>query len=68
MSYFRHGDPLEDFNRYDMEKERRLARRPVCSCCGHRIQDETAIYKDGEWTCEKCVDENRVIVEDYLDE
>ena len=68
MRYFRHGDPLEDFDRYDIEKERRLARMPVCSECGHRIQDETAIFRDSVWTCEKCINEYRVIVEDYLDE
>ena len=52
----------------EMELERRLARRPVCDRCGQRIQDETAILKDGKWMCEGCLDNLRVLVEDYIDE
>lgn len=68
MSYFRHGDPLEDFNRLDREQARREARLPICSECGRRIYDETAIYRDGEWLCEKCIENFRVCVDDFLDE
>ena len=52
----------------EMELERRLARRPVCDRCGQRIQDEAAILKDGKWMCEGCLDNLRVLVEDYIDE
>ena len=57
MSYFRSGDPLDDFDRYDMEIERRLARRPVCSHCGHRIQDEQLWDINGELYCPKCAEQ-----------
>lgn len=69
MSYFRHGDPLDDFNHYDIEMERRRARRPVCSNCGHNIQDEEAYLIDGNFICQKCMEDDfKVLVDDFLDE
>ena len=65
MSYFRTGDPLDDFHRQDMEMERRRARRPKCEECGEHIMDETAFCKDGAWTCEKCMEKTRTWIDDY---
>lgn len=49
-------DPLADFERYDAEQERRLARLPLCSVCGEHIQDEEAYFIGGRWICEDCID------------
>ncbi len=49
-------DPLRDFERWDAERERRLAQLPTCADCGEHIQDETAYYINGEWICKDCMD------------
>ena len=50
----------------DMEHERKLARRPVCSLCGERIQDEELIDYEGQLYHEQCfLDEFRKWTEDY---
>lgn len=64
MSYFRHGDPLDDFDRYNREMEQRLARRPVCSCCGHHIQDDEALHYNEIWLCLDCIDDNMELIEE----
>lgn len=60
---FRHGDPHDDFDRYDAEMERRLARRPVCSCCKKHIQDEEALHFGAIWLCSDCVEDNTEYIE-----
>lgn len=60
-------DNYDIWEAHDIEKEMRLARRPVCDTCGHPIQDETAILMDGKWMCESCLDNLRVLVEDYIE-
>ena len=55
MSYFRHGDPLDGFDRIDREQCRREARLPVCENCGHPIYDEHYFEIDNEILCEECV-------------
>jgi len=52
-------DPLADFNRWDAEQERRLARLPVCADCDEPIQTESAYYINGEWICEDCMESYR---------
>ena len=69
MSYFRTGDPLDDFHRQDMEQARREARLPVCENrrCGKRIHDEEYYEVYGEILCEKCMKErHRRFTEDYI--
>ena len=41
----------------DRERERRLARLPICEGykCGKRIQDEDYYDVDGEILCEECM-------------
>lgn len=66
---FYSDDPARDFDRWDQELERRRARRPECSHCGERIQDEEAYYINGEFICPKCMEnEFKVLVENYIDE
>ena len=43
----------------ERERERRLARLPICEGfrCGKRIQDEDYYDVDGEILCEECMNE-----------
>lgn len=70
MSYFRSSDPAADFDRYDREQERQLARLPICEGhkCGKRIQDEDYYDVDGEILCEECMKRKyRRKTEDYYE-
>lgn len=57
MRFYRTDDPALDFLRQDIEKERQLARMPLCEGekCGKRIQDEEYYEVHGEILCEKCM-------------
>ncbi len=48
------NDPVADFERYDAEQERKLARLPLCSCCKEPIQQEKAVWYNDQWCCEEC--------------
>lgn len=64
--YFRNGDPLDDFDRYDKEMSQREARLPQCERCGKPI-DERYFEIDNEILCEDCMDdEYGRSVEDFL--
>ena len=39
---------------YDANASSRLARMPVCECCGEHIQTETAFNYNGQWFCIEC--------------
>ena len=54
--YFRTADPIDDFNRQDMEQARYEARLPVCEKCGKRIH-EYYFEIDNEILCEDCAHE-----------
>ena len=60
-------DSYDMWEAHDIAMERRRARRPVCEECGEHIQEETAFLIRGEWFCEKCMDNFRELVEDYLE-
>ena len=55
MSYFRHGDPLDDFDRLDRQQAEYEARLPVCEDCKQPIHDEDYYEIDGEILCEECM-------------
>lgn len=62
------GDPSGDYARYDAEMEDRLKMLPVCDCCGEHIQQEKAIYYNGQWCCEECESDFwQDIREDFLE-
>ena len=56
MSYFRSGDPLDDFKRLDQEESEWLDSLPVCDICDKPIQDERYFQKDGENICLECLE------------
>lgn len=59
-------DAYDLWERREIEYERKLVRRPVCSLCGQRIQDEELIDYEGKLFCEQCfLDEYRKWTEDY---
>lgn len=53
---FRTDDPIADFNRWDMELERRRARRPICERCREHIQDEKLWDIEGTLYCPNCAE------------
>lgn len=58
MSYFRHGDPLDDFDYLDRRQAEYEARLPMCEDkkCKHRRIDDDFYYEiDGEILCEDCM-------------
>lgn len=57
MPRFYSDNPARDFDRWDQEQERRLARLPVCENpkCKKRIQDEHYFCVHGEILCEACM-------------
>lgn len=66
MSYFRCGDPLDDFDRLDRLQAQREAMLPVCDKCGKPI-DEMYFVIGEETLCEDCViDLYGHSTEDYL--
>lgn len=56
MSYFRTGDPLDDFNRHDRAQAKRLASRPKCDHCDQNIQDNHLYRINGEAICPDCLE------------
>lgn len=57
MSYFRSGDPEEDFDRQDREQARIWERLPFCEDkkCHRKIDDDYYFDVDGEILCEECM-------------
>ena len=64
MSYFRCGDPLDDFNRLDREESAWLESRPKCSECGEPIQSEKCYIIHGVVYCPDCIESFEEDVED----
>jgi hypothetical protein len=61
---FYSDDPAADAERYMAYQDMKLARRPKCDCCGNHIQEETALYYNDVYICDKCVERNTQYVED----
>lgn len=59
---FYSDNPLADFERYDAEQEKQLEQLPRCADCDHYIQQETAVYINGEYICDQCLDSYRTEV------
>lgn len=55
------------YKQREREQERWLAQRPVCSYCGHPIQEEELYDIEGEIYHKKCLDEQYLKqTEDYI--
>lgn len=50
------GDPIADFNSWDREQDRRLESKPTCAKCKGHIQQKDAIYIDGRYYCDDCLE------------
>ena len=50
-------DPLRDFALWDDEQEEWLKKRPTCSVCGKKIQDDCYYEINHEFYCERCIEE-----------
>lgn len=64
MSMIEMAPERMDYEEQDREQEVWLQRRPVCVCCGEHIQEEMAHQINGEYWCDKCLDDTRVYIED----
>ena len=63
------GDPLADFNRYDLERQKEIDSLPICDICGEPIMDDYLYDLDGTLVCEDCLKaEYRKPVEDYIED
>lgn len=61
-------NPARDWDAYCEEQERELERRPVCACCGERIQDDYFYDINGENICPECLEDYyRKETENYLE-
>ena len=60
-------NPLSDFARHDAEQQADVDKLPKCSECGYPIQEEHCFEVNGEYICEKCLNDNhRVFTEDVI--
>ena len=51
---FRTDDPARDFDRWDMAREHRKSRCPICERCGEHIQSEKLWDINGTLYCQEC--------------
>lgn len=56
-------DPARDAERYMADLDKKLAKRPVCDCCGDPIQEDWALRYNGVWICDECVEWHREEIE-----
>jgi RNA polymerase-binding transcription factor DksA len=69
MSYFRCGDPLDDFDRLDREQAEHEKKYPVCCHCGKPITDNKMFVIDDNFYHVDCAeDEFMKWTEDYMEE
>lgn len=62
-------DPILDFDRWDRECQKRLAKLPICCRCCEPIQDDTLWVFNDLFFCEECATEYfRHDTEDYIEE
>lgn len=58
------GDPHRDYDAYERDQERQLSRYPICAECGERIQQEEALYIDGHYYCDDCIEAMKISIGD----
>ena len=52
------NDPIADFNSWDAEQQKQLARLPLCADCDEPIQDDYYYLINDEPICQDCLDSN----------
>lgn len=57
MSY-RSDDPNADFDRWEAEQEKQLAKLPVCDYCDEPIQTDFCYEINDTLICEECLNTN----------
>ena len=57
-------DPGRDAYMHDMAVEEWLSRRPRCGVCGEHIQDDRALFMDGVYICQACIENMTVYLEE----
>ncbi len=60
-------DVYDLWEAHDKAKEQRLARCPVCSDCGHHIQDLYFYEINDEPICIDCIEAYKRDVEDFVE-
>lgn len=69
MSYFRLGDPLDDFDRLDRQQSRVVRKYPVCCHCEEEIKGGRLFDIDGNLYHMDCArDEFVKLARDYIEE
>ena len=58
MMYYT-DDPIADFHRYDSDKQEQLNKLPKCVECKEPIQQTDAVYIDGGYICDGCLEDLR---------
>ena len=53
----RTDDPVADFLRHDRQQQEELKRRPICADCDEHIQEEFCYEFNGEYICERCLED-----------
>lgn len=59
-------NPIADFDRYCNEQQKELDRLPECCECGEKIMDEYCFEVNGEYICERCMEEHKKSVETLI--
>lgn len=49
------SDPYDFFDQYDAEQSAKLEMLPRCCDCDEPIQQEDAVFLNGDWYCDACL-------------
>lgn len=55
-------DAYDLWEKRDEEQEGWLEQRPVCTCCGEHIQEDSVVVIMGSYYCDRCLDDMRVYI------
>ena len=62
MIYFRHGDPLDDFDRLEWEEREYMESLPVCDICDEPIQEDHYYQINGDNICPGCLEHFKKVI------
>ena len=61
-------DNLDLYEQHEREIAKEERHLPICCLCGEHIWQDDAVYINGEYYCDRCLEDNRVYIEDEEDE